>query len=130
MALTCYCDDSGTHRESTYAVVSGIVMKKDGFLGLCEDWSEILREFRIEKIHMTDFVRPFGRYCSMPSEMKIALFTSVAKIILERKSYSISSAVSQRDFDDFVPIEAAREFMGALRGRVCVASDCERYGWA
>jgi len=112
MALTCYCDDSGTHKESKAAVVGGIVLTKDKFIKFCGAWGAILREFRIDKIHMADFVRPNGRYSAMRPEMKVALFTAVAKTILEFKIYSMSSAVPQGEYSALLPKEVAREFIG------------------
>jgi len=113
MALTCYCDDSGSHEESTFAVVGGIVMDKKRFIGLHHRWYDILREFRLDKIHMREFVRPSGRYCTLPREMKIALFNSVSSAILEFKFYSISAAVPQVEFKRLLSQEIYREFMGA-----------------
>jgi hypothetical protein len=87
-------------------------MKKDGFIGFCKEWERILHEFRIDKVHMADFVRPYGRYCTLPSEMKHALCISIGYAISEFKAYSISSAVPQVGYKDLLSPEIYRRFMG------------------
>ena len=76
-------------------------------------WYGILKDFRLDKIHMKDFVRPNGRYCTLPNEMKIALFTSVADAILEYKFYSVSAAVPQVDYKRLLSEQVYRKFIGA-----------------
>jgi hypothetical protein len=61
---------------------------------------------------MQDFVRPHGRYSTMPVEMKKALFSSAAKIINKTKIYSISVAIPNKDFKLMFPPEAYRYFTG------------------
>ena len=112
LAVTCYCDDSGSHDDSSTAVVGGTVMNKQGFIDLDHDWRRLLREFRLENIHMKDFTRPYGRYCTMNREMKIALFTSVANIINKTKVYSVSIAVPNSDFRALFPPKVYSQFMG------------------
>jgi hypothetical protein len=127
MVLTCYCDDSGSHEESTYAVVGGIVMDKRRYIGLHQKWYEILKEFRIDKIHMQDFVRPHGRYCTMSHEMKIALFNSVSSAILDFKFYSISAAVPQIELKRLLSEKISHEFMGAYALAFIAAYSANNY---
>jgi hypothetical protein len=94
LALTCYCDDSGSHDESEFAVVGGVLMNKPRFIEFQPEWEKLLREFRIDKLHMVDFVRPYGKHCTMRPEMKKGLFRSVAKIINRYKRYSVSNRYS------------------------------------
>lgn len=112
VAVTCYCDDSGSHDDADIAVVGATVMNKQGFIDLDEAWHKLLREFRIEAIHMRDFLRTHGRYSAMPSEMKKALFTSIARAINKSKIYSISVAIPNTDFRSLFPSEAYKHFMG------------------
>jgi hypothetical protein len=110
--LTCYCDDSGSHEESKMAVVGAVVMSKEVFIDFCREWQRILKEFRIDKVHMADFVRPHGRYCTMPPEMKHALCTSVGYAISYFKAYSISAAVPNADCKRLLSKVVYRHFMG------------------
>lgn len=64
-ALTCYCDDSGSHDEANVAVVGAILMNKPRSIEFHCDWQKILKEFRVKSIHMQDFVRPYERYSAM-----------------------------------------------------------------
>jgi hypothetical protein len=112
LSVTCYCDDSGTHDQSRVAVVGAILMNKPRFTEFYVEWRKILKEFRIDGIHMTDFVRPYGRYCSMRSEMKKALFASAAKAINQKKEYSVSVAVPQADYTTLMTVAVCKELMG------------------
>ena len=105
MALTCYCDDSGSHEEAKRAVVGGIVLTKDRFMDLCARWETILKEFKLEKIHMRQLK-------NVPSDMRKGLFVSVAKAINECKIYSVSASIPQAEFNALLSVGARREFMG------------------
>jgi hypothetical protein len=112
VALTCYCDDSGSHEQSKISVVGGLLLVKDRFISLCGQWEGVLHEFKIDKIHMRDFIRPHGKYSSMAPEMKKALFTSVANIINHHKIYSVSAAIPQAEYRTLLTPKICREFMG------------------
>lgn len=95
MSVAVHCDDSGSHEGSKFVVVGSTIMNKQGFIDLDHAWKKIIHEFRLESIHMHDFVRPFGCHSAMRREMKLALFASLAKAINRNKLYSVSIAVPQ-----------------------------------
>jgi uncharacterized protein DUF3800 len=112
-AVTCYCDDSGSHEEAAIAVVGGTLMNKPSFIDFDLNWRDILREFRIDGVHMKDFVRPYGKHVTMKREMKIALFTSAVKAILTHCIYTFSVSVPQTDYKSLLSKRIYREVMGA-----------------
>lgn len=112
-AVTCYCDDSGSHEEAAIAVVGGILMNKGSFVDFDLNWRDVLREFRIDGIHMKDFVRPYGKHITMKREMKIALFTSAVRAILTHRIYTFSVSVPQTDYKALLAKTIYREVMGA-----------------
>ncbi len=112
-AVTCYCDDSGSHEEAAIAVVGGMLMNKPSFLDFDANWKDILHEFRIDGLHMKDFVRPYGKHVTMKREMKIALFTSAVKAILTHRIYTFSVSVPQADYKALLSKKVYREIMGA-----------------
>jgi len=112
LALTCYCDDSGSHDNSDFAVVGAVLMNKPRFIEFQPEWEKLLKEFRIDKLHMADFVRPYGKYCTMRPEMKKALFKSVAKIINRYKRYSVSVGIPRQDFHSLLSKRVADNLMG------------------
>ena len=107
MALTCYCDDSGSHEEASRAVVGGIVLTKDRFIALCARWEKIRREFRIEEIHMREWSK-----VALSPEMRKALFISITAAINECKVYSVSASIPQAEFNALLSVDVRREFMG------------------
>jgi hypothetical protein len=112
-SMICYCDDSGSHEESRVAVVGSILLSKEGFIKLDGAWSKLINEFKIEGIHMRDFVRPHGRYVTMPHEMKYALFASVARAIILNRIYSVTASVPHADFKALLSPKIYRHVMGA-----------------
>jgi hypothetical protein len=60
MAVTCYCDDGGSNKSSL-AMVGGLLMNRERYLKLDAGWKKILYAYRLESIHMQDFIRPNGR---------------------------------------------------------------------
>ena len=127
LAVTCYSDDSASHEESEWVVVGGVVMNKPNFIHFNSQWEILLKEFRLDFLHMTDFIRPYGRYSAMHREMKIALFTSVTKHINDHKTYSISVAVLQKEFKALLSMEVYRKLMGpyALAFLIVIMANCE-----
>ncbi|MEO8097225.1 MAG: DUF3800 domain-containing protein [Acidobacteriota bacterium] len=106
MVASCYLDDSGIEDAAQVTVLAGCVLGKDAFLKLSDKWAALLHRFRIESLHMTDFVRPHGKHCSMFPEMKMALFSEVVKIINRQKTYSICASLKNREFREV----CSREF--------------------
>jgi hypothetical protein len=72
----------------------------------------MLDYYRIESLHMADFVRPYGQHVGMYPEFKIALFTEAVKILNARKAYSFSVAVNNTEFKNAVSPEFYRGVVG------------------
>ena len=100
-AATCYLD--GSSLETKAAILAGCVLDRNSFIRLERRWSKLLSDFRIDSLHMTDFVRPHGRYIGMHREMKLALFADVVRIINTRKSYSIAVDVALDSYGRIFP---------------------------
>ena len=105
--VTCYCDDSGS---DAYAFMGGPVLNRSMFLEFDHKWAKVLDEFRIEPpLHMTEFVRPYGKHIGMHHELKLALFTKVTRLIRNHRIYSVSIGIPLIDFDSLVSSEIARK---------------------
>ncbi len=99
VGLTSYLDDSGSDDNSPITVIGGPVFSRIQFNAFSKRWDKLLKKYPIpQPLHMTDFVRPYGKYAGMYPEIKRNLFGSVAKLINEHKLYSLSIAVPQVDF--------------------------------
>lgn len=112
VVFTCYVDDSGTEKQSKIVVLGGCVLDRENFRRFDDRWSKMLRRYRIGALHMTDFVRPFGKHVGMYPELKIALFTEAVKTINSRKDSSISVALRHAEYKESVPIEVYRKTIG------------------
>lgn len=107
-AVTCYCDDSDS---DTLAFIGGPVFNRWSFLRFNEEWAWTLDYFKIDFIHMNDFVRPHGKYAGMYPELKLALFTRLTKAIRHNRVYSISLAIPKTDFKELIAPDISRELM-------------------
>jgi len=107
IALTCYCDDSGSHDQSNTVVIGAILMSKPRFIEFNLAWDKILKEFRLDGIHMKDFAR-----IVMAPEMKKALFITIAKVINRYKEYSFTIGIPQADYRSLFSGDVCRDLMG------------------
>ena len=64
--ITCYLDDSDSER---LGFIGGTVMHREQYDRLSAAWGALLYEYRLESIHMQDFIRPQGRYIGMRREL-------------------------------------------------------------
>ena len=128
--VTCYCDDSASHEQSRWAILGGALMNKPMFAQFDAEWEKVLEDFRVEAIHMKDFIRPHGKHCTMYPELKMALFTKIAMLINHYKIYSLSIAIPQAEFNALLSKEIYRKFMGpyGLAFLATIAINCEVAG--
>lgn len=112
MALTSYYDDSGTDDGSPITAIGGPVMSRDAFIAFDRRWSQLLDLYRVpQPLHMTDFVRPYGKHVGMHKEMKIALFSEAAGIINDHKLFSVSIGIPQADFKLTLPKDVRKHLL-------------------
>ena len=77
------------------------------------EWSPKLEHYGIfGPLHMTDFVRPYGKHIGIHYELKLALFAELCKIINKYKVYSLSVAIPQVEFDARMPENVRQELLG------------------
>jgi len=80
--LTAYYDDSGSDETSPITTIGGPVMSKEQFKEFGREWSELLDSYRVPNpLHMTDFVRPFGKNIGMYPEMKLSLVSRISHFL-------------------------------------------------
>jgi len=128
-ALTCYLDESGLEKQTV--LLAGCVLSKVSHIRLDERWRRLLYRYRIDSLHMTDFVRPHGRYISMYPELKMALFTDAVTTIRSRADYTIAVDVSIPAYEKFYSQSCQREiispygiaFIGVTQYNVKLARD-------
>jgi hypothetical protein len=111
--LTSYYDDSGSDDLSPVTAIGGPVMLKEACTAFNIVWLKLLEQYRVfGPLHMTDFVRPHGKHIGMHFELKLALFSEIARLINEYKVYSVSVGIPQPDFRAAMPEEVRKELIG------------------
>ena len=111
--LTSYYDDSGSDDLSPVTAIGGPVMLKEACIAFNTVWLKLLEQYRVfGPLHMTDFVRPYGKHIGMHFELKLALFSEIARLINEHKVYSVSVGIPQPDFRAAMPEEVRKELIG------------------
>ena len=115
--LRYHLDDSGSDDGSPLVTCGGAAMSKANFEEFSRRWARMYERKRSARsqfeppLHMSDFVRN-GKYAGAYPEFKRNLLLDVAKLINEHKFFSISVAVSQRDFDEVLSTEVKRNLIG------------------
>jgi hypothetical protein len=113
MAFTSYLDDSGSDTQSPITVIGGPVFSLIQCKAFSRRWSALLKTYPIEEpLHMTDFARPHGKHSGMYPEIKLNLFTKVAKLINDHKHYSFSASVPQVDFRTILSEDVCKTVVG------------------
>lgn len=121
LGLTSFLDDSVSQGESPITTIGGPAMSRISFKALAREWWPLLKKYRISPpLHMTDFVRPHGKYVTLYAEMKQSFFRDVVKIINRHKLYSISISIPQAQFGELMP-EVSKEIISPYALAFCCA---------
>jgi hypothetical protein len=97
-AVNCYLDESATDGSTPQAVVAGVLLNRDGFLGLDVKWQELIRVNRLGTgVHIKDF-GVHGRFAKTPPAEKSIIFSEAVKLINEYKIYSVAATVNHDDY--------------------------------
>jgi hypothetical protein len=104
MAMTLYCDDSGTHVKSPWAVAACLVAPVEQWQRFNEDWESVKREEGFEVFHMNRFVAkkpPFDSPQWEDQEKRDRTVRKLVGIITNRCSRAFVSAVKKSAYDEF-----------------------------
>jgi hypothetical protein len=109
--VRCYLDESGTHDQSSWAVVAGLLMDRDGFLSLDDEWIAHLNKFHLPRpLHMSEFGNPQGPYSKLCYEQKVDLLTGAVSIINRHKKYSIAGVLNKDNYETHVASHVRKGF--------------------
>jgi hypothetical protein len=82
-------------------------------VGFSEEWNKLLARFRVESpLHMTDFVKPYGKYSGIYPEIKKALFREAVAVLNKYKLYSLSVSVDSKSYDTALTPDVRRQLIG------------------
>ncbi len=110
-AFSCYLDESGTHDQSPYTVMAGLLLDGHQFLALGKLWDKLLCDLRIEPpIHMKEFGRPHGRLGYLSDSKRYLLFKELVGIINSNKFISLSGTIDQYQFNEILNLNKHKEF--------------------
>jgi hypothetical protein len=135
VSVGCYADDSGTDGNSALAVVGGPIFPRKTFFAFSYEWVRILALHKVTPpIHMKEFARPDGRLAYLSDDQRRALLRDLVWAINKHKLYSITTAVTSHDFEDFFPTpkfkrlfsSAQMAFLLVLILNSCVVADHEQ----
>jgi len=113
LLLTSYFDDSGSDQLSPITAIGDPTMSKEHFVDFDREWQKILYQYRIPSpLHMTDFVRPYGKHIGMRYEMKLALFSALVAAVNKHKLWSVSVAIPQSEFQFSMTADVRKELIG------------------
>lgn len=110
---TLYCDDSGTHAESSVAVASCLIStvdKWDKFLGA---WCEASRDEGFHVFHRADFEGNYGPFDSLiwrDTVKKERTLNRLIDIVLDTAEVGFSVSVFKEDYDEMIPLDIRDKF--------------------
>lgn len=104
--FTLYCDDSGTHNESEWAVAASIIAPVGQWEKFREEWQEIAKDEKFDVFHMANFVArkpPFHGPEWQDDENRRRTMSKLIGTIRCRATCAFVSAVQKSAYDEVVP---------------------------
>jgi hypothetical protein len=121
--FTCYLDESGTDSNSPTAVVGGLILNCSGFFWLDIEWTKAATFHRVTlPIHMREFT-PHGRFASMNSEARRALFADLVSIVNEYKLISIGAVLDAEQYRSIFSGVTKMSMYGACFAQATMTND-------
>jgi hypothetical protein len=98
--VTGYFDESATDGSTPTAVVGGMLINYENWGDLSDQWETLMGHFPELRpaLHMKDFGQ-HGRFADMSASRRDSIFSEVAKIIDERRSYTLSASLDHADYN-------------------------------
>jgi hypothetical protein len=111
--LTLYCDDSGTHSGSAYAVAACFLSDMDRWDRFNDDWSRADRDENFGVFHMTDFVAKKERFALPEWQDECKRRRTMRRLInisVTRRQHAFVSAIEKAAYDAEVPEELRQDY--------------------
>jgi len=127
MTYTAYFDESGTHDDSQFVVVSGYVSSVQKWVEFSAQWMAALREWGLEFFHMTDFAVKAPPYDTWEEPERRERLARLLAIIKSHTCWSDATILPRRIFDEVFSARAKRICGGAygLCAAACLLSVAE-----
>lgn len=106
--LAAYFDDSGTHPESTFAVIGGYLATPAQWIALAGPWQELLKRHGLRWFHMTDCEAGRKDYEHMSEPDRHELILDLAQLIDNNVRAGFRCALPKQVFDEQILAEARR----------------------
>jgi len=116
VSLVAYADESGTHDEtgilpgSEIVVVAGYVSWKDNWDIFKSEWSEVLREYKIEVFHMQECLdkmngpkNPKWPYLGWSDDKRNSFVRTLISVALNNTLLGVGGALNVRDYNALSP---------------------------
>jgi hypothetical protein len=108
--VRCYLDESGTHDQSPYTVVAGLLLNRNNFISLGREWQKMLCERGVKvPIHMKEFGRPDGKLAYLTDSDRYLLFANIAGIVNSHKIYSVAATLDQQQYREILKLNKRKE---------------------
>jgi hypothetical protein len=102
-----YCDDSGTHDQSEWAIAASLIAPDYQWEKFTEEWQSVAETEGFDVFHMADFVarkkQPFDSPEWADQEKRDRIMSKLLGIIKCRVRIAFASAVQKAAYDEVVP---------------------------
>jgi hypothetical protein len=122
-----YCDDSGTHNESEWAIAACVIAPVRQWEKFREEWQKIAKDENFEVFHMANFVArkpPFDTPEWHDDEKRRRIMQKLVGTIKCRATCAFVSALQKSAYDEVVPekikADRAMENHSTFAVRMCL----------
>ncbi len=98
-SFTAYFDESGTHASAPVVAVAGFISTVERWRNLEREWSTVLRMYKLEYFHMTDFENRWGPYRDWDKGKRETIIKRLLGIIKQYALSGFSAAVVRGDYE-------------------------------
>jgi uncharacterized protein DUF3800 len=98
-SFTAYFDESGTHASAAVVAVAGFISTVERWRNLEREWSTVLRMYKLEYFHMTDFENRQGPYRDWDNAQRETVIKRLLGIIKRYALSGFSAAVVRGDYE-------------------------------
>ncbi|MBI4298758.1 MAG: DUF3800 domain-containing protein [Chloroflexi bacterium] len=110
--MLAYADESGTHSNPKYCVISGYIASPRQWKLFEADWKAVIGQYPITEFHAHEFfhrqkTQGNGQFDGWSDEQAIRLLNELTQVIHQRRMYPIGGAVEVATFNAYTKGERA-----------------------
>ena len=111
MTVKMYVDESGTDNNTDTVVVAGYLSTADAWGLFCDDWKQVLKEYKVTHFHCSEFNSQHSFYKSWDRWAKENFITELTKVIRNHTKFGFAVAIDKKLYARIFPPEIKDAFV-------------------